>query len=271
MTYRSRILAATAIAAVTGAAAFAAPAAADTVSFSNIVADWYAGTPAAAVTYVNNSPASIFPQAYWGGGSTGIHGYDSGYTFSSPSVQPVSVVVPPSPSPDFALGTFQHINNPITGSSITGINLAVTADVTIAGVDEGPLTFDFHFAHDETPNGSYDDACPDGGHVGSGVDVNGCADHVQVSALSNTASFTIGLDTYTINIVGFEQNNVLMSSFWTMEDATNTAKLVANVDLYSRVIGTPEPSTWAMLLMGFAGLGYAAFRKAGRTSVSALA
>ena len=35
--------------------------------------------------------------------------------------------------------------------------------------------------------------------------------------------------------------------------------------------GIPEPSTWAMMVMGFAGLGYAAFRKAGRTNVSALA
>jgi hypothetical protein len=33
----------------------------------------------------------------------------------------------------------------------------------------------------------------------------------------------------------------------------------------------PEPSTWAMMLIGFAGLGYAAFRRSSRTSVSALA
>ena len=35
--------------------------------------------------------------------------------------------------------------------------------------------------------------------------------------------------------------------------------------------GAPEPSTWAMMVLGFAGLGYAAYRKAGRASVSALA
>jgi hypothetical protein len=29
----------------------------------------------------------------------------------------------------------------------------------------------------------------------------------------------------------------------------------------NQTIGTPEPSTWAMLMIGFAGLGYAAFRR----------
>jgi hypothetical protein len=34
---------------------------------------------------------------------------------------------------------------------------------------------------------------------------------------------------------------------------------------------TPEPSTWAMMLLGFAGLGYASFRKAKRTRTVLLA
>ncbi len=102
---------------------------------------------------------------------------------------------------------------------------------------------------------------------GVGVNVNGCADHVQLSALSSTSSFTIGLDTYTVNIVGFEQGGVQTSSFWTEEGVTNTANLVANVDLTSRVLGTPEPSTWAMMLLGFAGLGYAGFRSR-KTAIS---
>jgi hypothetical protein len=39
----------------------------------------------------------------------------------------------------------------------------------------------------------------------------------------------------------------------------------------SPVNPVPEPSTWAMLLVGFAGLGYAAYRRSSRSSVSALA
>jgi hypothetical protein len=229
---------------------------ADTVSFSNIVASWVNGTPSSNVTYVNNNSSN--PQAYWGG-QTPLSN-DSGYTFQSPASQPVTATVPPSPSSDFILGTFQHINEPIpSGTSITGIDLYVTTDVHINATDEGNLTFKFHFDHDETPNG--DNPCANGQPNNQGVNINGCADHVQVSALSGTGAFTIGANTYTVNIVGFEQGGVQTSSFWTEEDAINTADLVANVDLYTNVVGTPEPSTWTMMLAGFIGLGALARRK----------
>ncbi len=48
-----------------------------------------------------------------------------------------------------------------------------------------------------------------------------------------------------------------------------------NSDLSQQMVvgfgGVPEPSTWAMMLLGFAGLGYAALRRAGKPSVAALA
>lgn len=191
---------------------------------------------------------------------------DSGYTFQSPSGQPIVATVPPSPSPDFILGTFQHLNNPIpAGSSITGIDLTVSTDVKIEGVDEGILSFQFHFTHNETDNGA--NPCADGGQNGHGVNVNGCADHVTVNALSDTAQFTIGGDHYTIDIIGFEQNGVITNGFWTEEGVTNTADLAAHVSLFSDVVtipGAPEPSTWAMGLMGFAGLGFLGFRRSRR-------
>ena len=36
-------------------------------------------------------------------------------------------------------------------------------------------------------------------------------------------------------------------------------------------LGVPEPSTWAMLMLGFAGLGYAAFRRNAKGQRSAVA
>jgi hypothetical protein len=239
---------------------------ADTVSFSDILATWLNATPTGKASFFGTGTSN--PQAYWGGNSPSNHNPngDSGYTFQSPSGQPIVATVPPSPSPDFVLGTFQHLNNPIpSGSSITGINLTLSTDVTIDGTDEGILSFQFHFTHDETDNAA--SPCADGGHVGSGVDVNGCADHVTVNALTDTAQFTIGGDHYTIDIVGFEQNGVLTNGFWTEEGVTNTAELVANVKLFSHVVtvpggpAAPEPSTWAMGLIGFAGLGFLGFRR----------
>jgi len=38
----------------------------------------------------------------------------------------------------------------------------------------------------------------------------------------------------------------------------------------SEIKGIPEPSTWAMMLLGFAGLGYGAFRRANRSSRGAI-
>ena len=239
---------------------------ADTVSFSDILATWSNATPSGKASFFGTGTSN--PQAYWGGNNPSNHNPngDSGYTFQSPSGQPIVATVPPSPSPDFVLGTFQHLNNPIpSGSSITGINLTLSTDVTIDGTDEGILSFQFHFTHDETDNAA--SPCADGGHVGHGVDVNGCADHVTVNALSDTAQFTIGGDHYTIDIVGFEQNGVVTDGFWTEEGVTNTAELVANVKLFSDVVtvptgpAAPEPSTWAMGLIGFAGLGFLGFRR----------
>ena len=51
--------------------------------------------------------------------------------------------------------------------------------------------------------------------------------------------------------------------------STNNAFEFALAGPVGRSGGTPEPSTWAMMMLGFAGLGYAAFRR--NTKVRALA
>jgi PEP-CTERM motif len=43
-----------------------------------------------------------------------------------------------------------------------------------------------------------------------------------------------------------------------------------SVSTVSTVGGVPEPSTWAMLLLGFAGLGFAAYRRAGQQASAAI-
>ena len=69
------------------------------------------------------------------------------------------------------------------------------------------------------------------------------------------------------------------SSDWYTLTASHSADLGASggdfrldaIELDPSASPAPEPSTWAMLLIGFAGLGYAAFRRKGKTSVAALA
>ena len=51
--------------------------------------------------------------------------------------------------------------------------------------------------------------------------------------------------------------------------STNNAFEFALATPVADPVGTPEPSTWAMMMLGFAGLGYAAFRR--NTKVGALA
>ena len=58
--------------------------------------------------------------------------------------------------------------------------------------------------------------------------------------------------------------NVAMNGFI---DPTLTSDATAGTLLFSPGVGqapVPEPSTWAMMLVGFVGLGFAAFRRLAR-------
>lgn len=229
--------------AVAGLASAALCAQAGTVTLTNIVGTWYDANPAANVT-ANSGAGTANTSIRWGGAS----GYDFNAAASA------SATVPPSPSPNFTLGNFSHVNFPVS-SSITDVKLRVEASIDVDGTGIGTKAFLFQFLHEETPNNT-DPNCPYG--VGTGVNNNGCADRVTVSFLDGSESFTVGTDLYTINIVGFLVGGTLRSDFLTAESATNTAQLLANVSLRSDLT-VPEPGSLA--LAGLALLGLAAGRR----------
>jgi hypothetical protein len=53
-------------------------------------------------------------------------------------------------------------------------------------------------------------------------------------------------------VLSFFEQSTSSGGFWVAQTTTITASAITNV---------PEPSTWAMMLLGFAGLGYAGFRR----------
>lgn len=211
------------------------------VNLTNITGAWIDATPSASITS-NTGAGTADAEIRWGGAS--------GYNFLAAAS--AGADVPPSPSADFVLGTFEHVNQPVT-TSITSVGLQVTADVSIDAVSFGTKVFEFRFAHDETANG--DNPCAYAGANGVGVNINGCADRVSVSLLNTSDSFLVGSTLFTVNIVGFLSGGVRVTNFLTAEQQVNTAALLANV------VAVPEPSTYALMLAGLLGIGFVARRR----------
>lgn len=136
----------------------------------------------------------------------------------------------------FKVGTFTHYNKPIQNNSITGATLDTTFSLTIDGVTLNNLHFSYNFLHNETPNSK---PCQAGS-------ASVCDDIVKITnnvAQSNTFKIN-GVD-YTISFTGFKINGQTFSEFFTKENYTNTASLVAVIT--KAVVGVPEPETYLTL------------------------
>jgi outer membrane lipase/esterase len=60
------------------------------------------------------------------------------------------------------------------------------------------------------------------------------------------------------------------TSFWADDEhLAASAQAIEGNYLYSVAVGTPEPSTWAMLILGFAGIGFMAYRQKSKSELIA--
>ncbi len=256
MSNRSRYL--IAAGSVAALIACAAPAQAATVVFDTITSTWSAASGANVSTNGNGTPTS---SASWGTPAE-RNGKKSSYSFAS--ISPVNAVIgAPGDYGPFQIGTFTHNNWPITGDSITSIKLSISTKIIIDGISQGIRTFDYMFSHLETPNDvpGYNGTCANGQKENANINSNGCADRVKVNFLNTSEMFNVDGNLYTLDITGFLNAGQPVTDFWTKEEKSNSAQLLASIKMVGSAV--PEPSTWAMMILGF-GLAGTAVRTARR-------
>jgi hypothetical protein len=221
---------------------YAGLASAHTLSLSTITAEWFDGTPSANVSYLNNSTTDA--SARWGTGGT-----PSSLEFKVAPL-PVSYTVNSSVTPNQSVGTLLHHNEMIdSGTGITDVKLRLRSNVLLDGISQGIRSFEFAFNILETPNNA--NPCADGGKVGVGVDINGCADRVTVTSTPAAQDFSIGGEMFRFNLLGLSQDQAgtkLLSFFWTPENACNCNFLVANVSPLR--LPVPEPAVLPLVGLG---------------------
>lgn len=227
-------------------------ASAASVSFSDITASWINTSPVSGwITTSGNGTGN--PSLNWGqpASSSGQSGYD--FQASSDFATDVP------PGGEFELGVFTHRNYPVYEPVVTETTLQVDVNVSIDGGIAQLFQFFFDFDHWETPNAA--NPCANGGANNSGINSNGCADRVTVSNSSASETFEVDGVLYTIAITGFKVGSDILSEFWTKENNSNSAVLIATITSELIPNEVPLPAALPLFLAGVAGMGFASRRR----------
>ena len=163
----------------------------------------------------------------------------------------------------FSLGTLTYFNGTIvSGTEATAVDLGLTTNFTNPVL--GNVLSAFTLSLNSTPN----TGTPDQN-----------ADFVYFPSSFSTSVFTVGGVNYTVQLLGF--GNIVGDGFLTSdttqlhvrEGGSAHADLLAKVtsQLPPGVGAVPEPSTWAMMILGFAGVSFMAYRRRNKTEMLRLA
>jgi hypothetical protein len=139
-------------------------------------------------------------------------------------------------------------------------NLLLNGDFSLGTNGGTPVDWSFQNVHGATFQGFVSIPCVFGGSSSCWYDGS-----VQAyDEISQTIATTVG-NTYEISF--WNQDNgplTTYSQLSTNGDTTDTGGNGADILVYATAtappLNTPEPTTWAMMLIGFAGLGFAGYR-----------
>jgi PEP-CTERM motif len=150
------------------------------------------------------------------------------------------------------------LDSPATFFASTGgnhITAAINLDTSITAADITDTTpgFDIVIPVNGVPG-------PSGGFGDFSVGLQG-----DWNGTSNHFAGPITFDISGISVSDFVVNS---DGYFAVADALGNVGTGDIGGKIGTVVGTPEPSTWAMMLLGFAGLGFAGYRKSQRGRIA---